>query len=442
MKKAISRILGTFALLAIMTLFASATAQQAAWQPHPVGADFPRLTLVGGEVDGRPQPICRMTVRGGTYPGRVFYSNPILPPTCNVGFGGSELFDIEFEILVGENVSWAGLAENREGAVVGGASPAGEKIAICRAQYQGGVHVGYIDPNSGCVIGYLKRAIALSDFQVLYNDVPPAATVQPEQQVVVETTTTTTPVQPANAASGGLTGQLIVPAETQEAIAVAPIAPQSILITPMTNVLSCEQTVALRPATYVSLKGGSDYTSKIDAMNQWLNCSSALNTTKLESLGEKGTQLAGVRTAMIDLVNSQRTLSDLRNGDATLSAELYNQQKISIEQTIADLADSIDIGQDAFEAEPLAALIGNAKGSIIENVRSLQQVDANLLARNLGQGGDFAGSWRDASNLYIESLNTLNQTNIDNFPNSLLEYEVMDLTAQLTDNWMTSLALP
>ena len=439
MNKLISRLCGTLSVLACAALFSFASAQEVTWQPLQVGSDFPRQTIIGGEVDSRPQPICRMSVRGGTYPGRVFYSNPILPPTCNIGYGGSELFDVEFEVLVGSSVSWASIEEGREGAVVGGTSPQGEKIAICRSPYQGGIHVGYLDPENGCVIGYLKRSLALSEFQILYNDAPPAPAVEEQQQVVVETTTTTTPTTPT---TGGMTSQLIMPVEeTQEAVAVAPIAPQSILITPMTNVLSCEQTVALRPETYVSLKS-SDYAGKIDAMNQWLNCASALNTSNLDTLGDKGAKLASVRTAMLDLVDSQKSVSDLRNGDATISAELHNQQKISVEQTIADLADSMSIGQDAFEAEPLAALIGNAKGDIVENVGTLQQVDANLLARNLGLGRDFSNSWVDTRNQYVESLNALNQTNIANFPDSLIEYEVMDLVAQLTDDWVASLALP
>ena len=434
MKKVISRIFSTVAVLTCLAFLSFGTAQEQAWIPYQVGEDFPSNTLIGGQEKNQPQYICRIEFRGGTYPGRVFF-RPFLPPTCNIGFGSAEVFDLNFEILVGSNVSWASLAEEREGALVGGTTPQGEQIAVCHSAYQGGVHVGYLEPSSGCVIGYGNRSVAIREFEILYRDGQIVEEQAPQQQVVVETTTT--PVT-----AGGLTSQLIAPAEPQEAIAVTPIAPQSILITPMTNVLSCEQTVALRPTTYVSLKGGSDYSAKIEAMNQWLNCSSALNTSKLESLGDKGTQLASVRTAMLGLVDSQRSLSDLRNGDGTISAELYNQQKISVEQTIAELADAINIGQDAFEAEPLAALIGKAKTSIVDDVNALQRVDSNLLARNLGQGGDFANSWNEARNTYIESLNTLNQTNIENFPNSLLEYEVMDLTSELTDNWIASLALP
>ncbi len=441
MNKLISRLFSTLCVLACAALFSFGSAQEQAWIPYQVGEDFPSNTIIGGQERNLPQYICRIDYRGGNYPGRVFF-RPFLPPTCNIGFGSAEVFDLNFEILVGSNVSWASLEAEREGALVGGQTPQGEQIAVCHSAYQGGVHVGYLNPSSGCVIGYGNRAVAIREFEILYRDGPIVEEVQEEvqpeqatQEVVVETTTT--PI------AGGLTSQLIVPVEEVQEEAAAPmIAPQSILITPMTNVLSCEQTVALRPETYISLKGGSDYNGKIEAMNQWLNCSSALNSSTLETLGEKGEHLASVRTAMLNLVNSQKLLSDLRNGDATISAELHNQQKISVEKTISDLAEAMSIGQDAFEAEPLAALIGKAKTSIIGNVGTLQQVDANLLARNLGQGRDFAGSWLEARNLYIESLNTLNQTNIEHFPNSLLEYEVMDLTSQLTDNWIASLALP
>jgi len=166
MKTIISRILSIFALFVI---FSFASAQDQAWIPYQVGEDIPSNTIIGGQERNRPQYICRIQFRGGTYPGRVFF-RPFLPPTCNIGFGSAEVFDLNFEILVGSNVSWASLAEEREGALVGGTTPQGEQVAVCHSAYQGGLHVGYLDPSSGCVIGYGNRSVAIREFEILYRD--------------------------------------------------------------------------------------------------------------------------------------------------------------------------------------------------------------------------------------------------------------------------------
>ncbi len=56
------------------------------------------------------------------------------------------------------------------GAIVGGRESTGQKLYICRATYNGGVHPGKIRVEfRGCNIGYGGREVTVNQYQVLID---------------------------------------------------------------------------------------------------------------------------------------------------------------------------------------------------------------------------------------------------------------------------------
>jgi hypothetical protein len=114
--------------------------------------------------------ICRISVNGEIYPGEVTGT-----------FGSCNRADLfwefktewpQYQILVGDGVSWVAA---RGGAIPEKAYEAGQdygdKFYVCRASYEGGIHVGNLSHGSeGCNIPFNGRVYHITDYEILVKE--------------------------------------------------------------------------------------------------------------------------------------------------------------------------------------------------------------------------------------------------------------------------------
>ena len=120
---------------------------------------IPAGAIIGGQETGRNLAICRAKYSNGVHPGKVVASN------CNIGYGGKEVTIPNYEVAVGA-VSWVAASNGQipAGAVIGG-QESGRNLAVCRANYQNGVHPGKVVA-SNCNIGYGGKEVTIPKYEV------------------------------------------------------------------------------------------------------------------------------------------------------------------------------------------------------------------------------------------------------------------------------------
>lgn len=134
-----------------------------------VGHPFDSI-LAGTDVDGTPLVSCRAPWGGGLHPGKV---HPDWT-SCDISFGGQELFVFPFETLV------AGWTDESNGGVpddafaFGNDGAGGPTLYSCRGYLDGaGLQVGKVRPGLGaCAIPYGGQEVFVGEYQVLTSTLP------------------------------------------------------------------------------------------------------------------------------------------------------------------------------------------------------------------------------------------------------------------------------
>jgi hypothetical protein len=135
---------------------------QGRWVPAANGV-IPRGAVQGGvEANGQPLFVCRASYNGGVHVGKV------VGPNCNIGWGGAEVTLPQYEVLVGRSNRWvpASGGVTPPNAIQGGQEANGTILFICRANYNGGVHVGKV-VGTNCNIGWGGAEVTLPQYEVL-----------------------------------------------------------------------------------------------------------------------------------------------------------------------------------------------------------------------------------------------------------------------------------
>jgi len=155
---------------------ATATATATAPAPSPIswvatsGGNIPATAVAAGrEANGQAVFLCRAKYGpvNDVHPGktrREFNG-------CNIGWGGKEVAVAQYEVAVSipAGATWQPTtgANIPATAIIGGQEAAGV-LAICRANHQGGVHIGKTRAAfNGCNIGWGGREVAIPQYEVL-----------------------------------------------------------------------------------------------------------------------------------------------------------------------------------------------------------------------------------------------------------------------------------
>ncbi|CAN5385450.1 hypothetical protein BH10PSE19_BH10PSE19_03090 [soil metagenome] len=121
----------------------------------------PRDAISGGREASRTLYICQARYMDGTHPGKL------VDGRCNITWGGAEVQQKHFRVLVGDGLRWRLVRGDRiPSAAIAGGNERGQPLYICQARYSGGIHPGKVFDNS-CHIGYNGRDIARQEFRVL-----------------------------------------------------------------------------------------------------------------------------------------------------------------------------------------------------------------------------------------------------------------------------------
>ena len=159
--------------------FMESNASSPTAQACPLVAQSPNYTVVahpfdgivaGADVDGTPLISCRAPWQGGLQPGKT---HPDWT-SCDIGFGGQELFVFPYETLV------AGWTDEASGAVpdnalaFGNDGSGGPTLYPCRGYLDGaGLQVGKVRPGLGaCAVPYGGQELYITDYQVLTTTLP------------------------------------------------------------------------------------------------------------------------------------------------------------------------------------------------------------------------------------------------------------------------------
>jgi hypothetical protein len=120
---------------------------------------IPAGAIVGGQESGRNLAVCRANYNNGVHPGKVVASN------CNIGWGGKEVTIPNYEVAVGA-VTWVAASNGQipAGAVIGG-QESGRNLAVCRANFNNGVHPGKVVA-SNCNIGWGGKEVTIPNYEV------------------------------------------------------------------------------------------------------------------------------------------------------------------------------------------------------------------------------------------------------------------------------------
>ncbi|GAA0242015.1 DM9 repeat-containing protein [Cryptosporangium japonicum] len=120
----------------------------------------------GREANGTPLWVCRATVDGGLYPGKV---RPAFG-AANIGYRGAEIKVANYEVLIDAG-RWAAASggEIPDDAEPFGHAATGERLYVVRAVLPGrGRHLGHIRPGSpAALIPYAGRNLEVTSYQVL-----------------------------------------------------------------------------------------------------------------------------------------------------------------------------------------------------------------------------------------------------------------------------------
>ena len=127
--------------------------------------DVPSGSLVSGqEANGEKLYACRANYNGGVHPGKVRSAFG----ACNIGLGGKEISITQYETYV----IWqkASDGEVPSSAIVVGSESNGEKLYLCRGDYDGGVHSGKIRSAFGaCNLSWGGKEVKVNPYEVLIH---------------------------------------------------------------------------------------------------------------------------------------------------------------------------------------------------------------------------------------------------------------------------------
>lgn len=134
----------------------------ACWVPGSAGS-IPPGAIVGGQ-DGEVTYIGRARFSGALIPGKLVPSHGV----CYVPWGGVENAVPEYEVLCGGG-SWIPTSGDAipGSAVPGGETEEGEPLFIGRANHEGTITVGKVQPSHGCVyIPYGGEELRYNEYEV------------------------------------------------------------------------------------------------------------------------------------------------------------------------------------------------------------------------------------------------------------------------------------
>jgi hypothetical protein len=140
----------------------------AGWMSPQDGQLPPDALTVGKQGSGELFYICRAQHDGGVYPGRV---GPL--GTCDISVGGDQYSYRQYEVLAGDNYSWA-VVYNGEipfDAIPAGKISEGAMLYICRGDVDSQWYPGNISQSySGCSIIYDGKEINTPWYEVLVGN--------------------------------------------------------------------------------------------------------------------------------------------------------------------------------------------------------------------------------------------------------------------------------
>ncbi len=153
-----------FSIIAATLLSTAFTTAQAGWVSASNGTVPAGALESGNEANGATLYACRAQHNGGMHPGKVRSAFR----ACNIGWGGKEIAISNYQVYV----IWQ-QAQNGQvpaGAVAGGQEANGEKLYICRGNYQGGIHSGKVrGAFGGCNISWGGKEVKINPYQVLVH---------------------------------------------------------------------------------------------------------------------------------------------------------------------------------------------------------------------------------------------------------------------------------
>jgi len=131
---------------------------------------FPADAISGGH-EAPPESeelyVCRSQFGNGVHPGkfRAGFGG------CNIGWGGTEHTVPVYDLLTG-HATWVPAASGQvpPRAIQGGveAAPESQRLYVCRANYQNGIHAGKLRPEfGGCNLGWGGKEVTVPTYEVL-----------------------------------------------------------------------------------------------------------------------------------------------------------------------------------------------------------------------------------------------------------------------------------
>ena len=137
------------------------------------GSHIPNDAIIAGREaspDNQALYVCRANYSGGLHIGKTRKEFN----GCNIGFGGREITVHKYQILAdsSKTLQWVKTFGNNipKSAIIAGreASPHNQALYICRANYNGGLHIGKTRKEfNGCNIGFGGREITVYDYEIL-----------------------------------------------------------------------------------------------------------------------------------------------------------------------------------------------------------------------------------------------------------------------------------
>lgn len=203
-------------------LLAAQAHAEFAWVPAQDGF-VPRGAVVGGnESNGERLFVCRAAYHGGFHPGKLRAAFK----GCYFGAGGGEHMAPSYEVLVGGPGVWVSAHDGvvPPNAVAGGREGDGERLFLCRAAFEGGVHGGKLRAAfQGCNISYGRKEHTIRQYQVLTLQpaAPPPGTAETQHDCACLHNRTGRWIPFEYAWSGGKMQGSTLPPEQQVAICQA-----------------------------------------------------------------------------------------------------------------------------------------------------------------------------------------------------------------------------
>ena len=134
------------------------------WVDELNGYPLPAQAVLGGGENKPPRMlyVCRASYQGGLHPGKIVDGN------CNIGWGGAEIRLPRYQVLVSNThrYRWAPADGSFPPNTVDGGFDNGQRLYICQANWEGGLHPGKVY-GANCNIGYGGKEISLPNYNIL-----------------------------------------------------------------------------------------------------------------------------------------------------------------------------------------------------------------------------------------------------------------------------------